>query len=129
MKRIAYACGTVVAIGALALVLGAQPALGAPKDEDMAKTITVKGEVVDLWCYIDHGAHGADHKTCAIACAKAGNPIGLATADGDLYILMGSEKHQPGSAVALDKMADTVTVTGKLMKKGGLQAIYVESIE
>ena len=125
MKKYAYACGAAIAVAAIFMVLGSAHAA----DQKKSETITVKGEVVDLWCYIDHEGHGEKHKGCAIACVKAGNPIGLAAEDGKLYILMGSEKHQPGSAVALDKMADTVTVTGELIKKGGLKAIYIKEIK
>jgi len=125
MKKIAFACGTTVAIAALVLALGAPQVFGATKRTPVTKT----GEVVGLWCYIDHGGHGADHKACAQHCVESGNPIGLLTEQGDLYLLMGAKKHQPGSAVALDKMADTVTVSGDLIKKGGLQAIYVKEIK
>jgi hypothetical protein len=92
-------------------------------------TVTVKGEVVDLWCYLEGGDHGAAHKQCAIDCATAGNPIGLLTDKGDIYVMMGIKDHQPGKEVLIDKMADTVTVEGTLVKKGGIQAIYVNSVK
>lgn len=125
MRRIVWVGALSILIGVAVLFLGGIQASGQTKGE----AITVKGEVVDLWCFLDHDARGADHKECAVACAKAGNPIGLATEKGDVYLLMGSEKHQPGSAIALDKMAETVTVTGTLIKKGGLQAIYVKEVK
>src|SRR5207247_3779 len=65
------------------LVLGVWLAFGQPKGE----TVTVKGEVVDLWCYLEGGDHGADHKKCAVACAKAGNPIGLVTEKDEVSIM------------------------------------------
>jgi hypothetical protein len=125
MKRFVVAGGIGVAVVTAILVLGGLRVYGETKGE----AITAKGEVVDLWCYVDHDARGPGHKECAIACAKAGNPIGLVTEKGDVYVLMGGEKHQPGSAVALDKMAETVTVTGTLVKKGGIQVIYVKSVK
>jgi len=39
---------------------------------------------------------------------------------------MGGKKHQPGRDVMLSKMAQTVTVHGKVIRMGGLQAIYVK---
>ena len=125
MKKIAFAGGMTIAIAALVLALGAPQVFGATKSTPVTKT----GEVIGLWCYLDHGAHGADHKDCATHCVEAGNPIGLLTEQGEVYILLGAEKHQPGSAVALSKMAQTVTVSGNLVKKGGLQAIYVKEIK
>ena len=107
------------------LVLGVWLAFGQPKGE----TVTVKGEVVDLWCYLEGGDHGADHKKCAVACAKAGNPIGLVTEKDEVYVMMGLKDHQPGKDVLIDKIAETVTVEGTLVKKGGVQVIYVSSVK
>jgi len=47
-----------------------------------ATAVSLKGEVVDLWCFLEGGDHGAEHKACAVTCAKAGNPIGLLTTRG-----------------------------------------------
>src|SRR5213594_4515819 len=102
-----------------ALIVAVLAAFGQPKGEK----VTVKGEVVDLWCYLEGGDHGAAHKKCAIACAKAGNPIGLVTEKGEVYVMMGIKDYQPGREVLIDKMAETVTVEGTLVKKGGVQVI------
>jgi len=91
--------------------------------------VTVKGEVVDLWCFIDHKGHGEKHKACAITCAKAGNPMGIVDAAGHIYLLMGAQKHQPGRDVMIDHMADTVNATGKLIKSGGIDALYVTKVQ
>ncbi len=115
----------VLFIAPALLVLGVWLAFGQPKGE----TVTVKGEVVDLWCYLEGGDHGADHKKCAVACAKAGNPIGLVTEKDEVYVMMGLKDHQPGKDVLIDKMAETVTVEGTLVKKGGVQVIYVSSVK
>jgi hypothetical protein len=112
-----------VAIAALAMTLPLL--LAQPKGEET----TVKGEVVDLWCYLEGGDHGPDHKACGVACAKAGNPIGIVDADGNIFVGMGIKDHQPGREVLIDRMADTVTVTGTLVKKGGVQVIYVKSVK
>src|SRR3989454_10279031 len=107
------------------LLLGIMPAFGQPKGD----AVTLKGEVIDLWCYLEGGDHGADHKKCAVTCAKAGDPIALLSEKGDLYILMGIKDHDPAKDMLIDKMADNVTVEGTLVKKGGVQAIYVTSIK
>ncbi len=106
-------------------MLGVWLAFGQPKGD----TVTVKGEVVDLWCYLEGGDHGADDKACALSCAKAGNPIGLVTGKGDIYVMMGIKDHQPAKDVLIEKMAETVTVEGTLVKKGGTQVIYVSSVK
>ena len=120
MRIIAATVGTSVLLG-----LGTLSAFAQPKGE----TVKVKGEVVDLWCYLEGGDRGADHKQCAISCAKAGNPIGLVTDKDDVYVMMGLKDHQPGRELLLEKMAETVTVEGTLVKKGGVQVIYVSSVK
>jgi hypothetical protein len=120
-KRIVGAVGGVSAL----LVLGTFIAFGQPKGDK----VTVKGEVVDLWCYLEGGDRGADHKQCAISCAKAGNPVGLVTEKDEVYVMMGIKDHQPGKEVLIEKMAETVTVEGTLVKKGGVQVIYVSAVK
>ena len=107
------------------LLLGVTPTFAGPQGE----TVKVKGEVIDLWCYLEGGDHGAEHKSCAVSCAKAGNPIGLLTEKGEVYVMMGIKDHQPGKDVLIEKMADTVTVEGTLVKKGGTQVIYVSAVK
>ena len=68
-------------------------------------------------------------KACATACAKAGNPIGLLDAKGNLYVTAGLEEHQPARTLLLDKMGEDVTVRGTLVKKGGVQMIYIDSVK
>jgi len=92
------------------------------------QTKTIKGEVVDLWCYMDHAAHGQKHKACAVACAKMGNPIGIVDSEGDVYVAVGSELHQPDRDRLIEKMAQNVTVTGRVVSRGGLKMIYVKTI-
>jgi len=106
------------------LLLSAVIVLGQPK----GPTVTAKGEVVDLWCYLEGGDHGISHKQCSTACAKAGNPIGLVDSQGNIYVTAGMQDHQPARDVLLDKMNQEVTATGTLVKKGGTQMLYVKSV-
>jgi len=99
--------------------------IAAPKGE----AVELKGEIVDLHCYLDREAKGAGHKQCAVQCAKAGNPIALLTEKGDLFLLLGEKKHQTSNDLLIEKMAETVTITGTQVKKGGLQAVYVSSVK
>jgi len=112
-------------LGTFTVLLIAAAGLAQPK----GPTATVKGEVVDLWCYLEDGAHGAKHQKCGITCVKLGNPIGIVDADGNVYVLAGLEHHQSGQAVLLDKMSEEVTVTGILVKQGGTQMIYVKPVK
>jgi hypothetical protein len=116
-------------VSAFALATLALGGGGFAQDDKAPKDVT--GEVIDLNCYMGHEAHGADHKACGVKCAKGGNPIGMLTADGKVYLLLAGDQHEPASAAAklIDKMAETATVTGKVIKRGGLEAVIVDSVK
>ncbi|OGP88534.1 MAG: hypothetical protein A2156_03675 [Deltaproteobacteria bacterium RBG_16_48_10] len=42
-----------------------------------ADTVSVKGEIIDTYCYALMGAKGESHRQCGIDCVKAGIPAGL----------------------------------------------------
>ena len=90
---------------------------------------TISGEVVDMWCYLEGGDRGAAKKACATACAKAGNPIAVLDANGHLYVAAGLKDHQPAQEVLISRMSEQVTVSGTLVKKGGVQMIYIDSVK
>ena len=120
-RRIAYVVLALSAVLCLSRIL----AVAQPKGD----TVSLKGEVVDLWCYLEGGDKGADHKQCAVTCAKAGDPIALLTEKDEVYILVGIKDHDPAKDMLIEKMAQNVTVNGTLVKKGGVQVIYVTSIK
>jgi hypothetical protein len=111
--------------GTFVLLVGATTFLAAqPKGE----RATIRGEVVDMWCYLEAGDRGAAKKECATACAKAGNPIGILDAKGNLYVTVSLKDHQPAHTLLLNRMSDQVTVTGTLVRTGGVPMIYIESV-
>ena len=112
-------------IGLGVLLLAALAGQAQPK----GPAVTIKGEAVDLWCYMEGGDRGPAKKECAIACAKAGNPIGIVDAKGTVYLAAGLEDHQPARDLLIDKMNEPVEVTGTLVKKGGAQMIFVKSVK
>jgi hypothetical protein len=125
-----------LAWGLMVALLGGCACCGGGKGRAMksevqnGQVMTVKGEVVDLSCFLALGARGEGHKECAVACAKAGNPVGIVTDEGRVYVAMGPvANHTPGSNLLLDKMASTVEATGKVYHHGGVTAIYIDSVK
>ena len=110
----------MAALFAVSLTVFAQPT---------GERVTVKGEVVDMWCYLEGGDRGAAKKACATSCAKAGNPIGILDAKGNLYVAAGLADHQAAQALLVDKLSTDVTVTGTVVRKGGVQMLYVDSVK
>jgi hypothetical protein len=102
--------------------------IAAPMAQPRGERLTVTGEVVEMWCYLEAGDRGAAKKACATACAKAGNPIALVDDKGGVYLLAGLKSHQPAQELLLDMMSERVTVTGTLVKNPHAQMIYIESV-
>lgn len=87
--------------------------------------VTVTGEVLDMACYLDHGASGAKHAGCAEKCIKSGLPVGLKADDGKTYLLIG--EHMPANDELAPHAAKNITVRGKLVERDGFRAL--ENIE
>jgi hypothetical protein len=92
---------------------------------------TVTGEIVDFSCYLEVGKHGDKHRPCAQKCFQNGQPIGLLTSDGTLYMLM-EEEHDPrrdGMGIfrqaAVDHAAHVMEVTGTSASVNGVNALFV----
>jgi len=113
----------IIAITAAAL-LAAIPAVAHEGHDDgkgESKEVTVTGEVVDMACYIDHGATGEKHAECAKKCIASGLPVGLKTADGKTYLLIG--EHKPMNSELVEYAAKKITVRGKLTTRDGFSMI------
>jgi len=92
------------------------------------------GEIVDFSCYIQLGKHGEKHRACGQKCVNNGQPIGLLTKSGALYMLM-PEEHDPrrdggvdAKASAAEHMGHIVTVHGTAAKVNGYSAIFVQGL-
>jgi hypothetical protein len=92
---------------------------------------TVTGEIVDFSCYLEIGKHGEAHRGCAQKCFQNGQPIGLLTSTGTLYMLM-EEEHDPrrdGMGIfrqaAIDHAGHVMEVTGTVSSVNGFNALYV----
>jgi hypothetical protein len=107
-------------------------ALAAPA---LAKTETVKGQIVDEGCYkmdksntgVDHKMPKGDTKDCAIGCAKAGQPMAILTADGKVYEIAGGLAADKNAKI-VPHVGHTVEVTGDVMDHGGKMMITADSL-
>jgi hypothetical protein len=91
------------------------------------KEATVKGEVIDMACYIDHGATGEKHADCAKKCITSGLPVGIKGEDGKTYLLIG--EHMPMNKELAAFAAKTITVKGKLSSRDGINMIENAEIQ
>jgi hypothetical protein len=116
MKRQNYKVGMVLM--ASAALLAANLLAG---EKETGGTQTIKGEVVDLMCYLDHGARGEKHAGCAEKCIKGGGPVGILTSDKQLYLIVGD--HKPMNDELAAHASKTITVKGKVVERDGMKMI------
>src|SRR5438874_11473759 len=92
-----------------------------------AQEIVVTGEVLDMTCYIASNLSGPDHAKCARICIRSGEPAGIKTQDGKVYLLTG-EPGQSINAKLADYAAQVVTIKGKQSVRDGFAQLQVEEI-
>ncbi len=90
---------------------------------------TLSGEIVDLACYVGHGAKGPEHQKCAQKCAQMGQPVGLLTADGNLYLLVADHVNPDPYRKARSLAGDQVEIRGGVSEKGGMKALTVDEVK
>ncbi|SPE56984.1 conserved exported hypothetical protein [Verrucomicrobia bacterium] len=115
---------TIIKTSVVTLALGAGLAVAtfsfAANEKNEAATETIQGEVVDLMCYLDHGAMGPKHRGCATICIRSGGPVGLLSGD-KLYLVVGD--HKPINEELVSKAAETIRIKGKVVERNGMRMI------
>src|SRR5579863_3312502 len=83
--------------------------LGTARADEKAIT----GTLEDSFCYVTLGAHGPDHKKCAMGCARKGIPVALVEKGSDtMYVLLPAKNDSSLPNDVIDKMESEVTITG-----------------
>lgn len=114
---------------AVAVVAVAACLMIVPIVAHAAEETTLKGELVDINCYLG-GKSGEAHAACARACATKGNPIGLVVGHGDeaqMYLVLGASGKQAKDLCA-DQMGKQVAVTGTVSEKNGMKVIAASKV-
>ena len=116
---------TTLALGIVAM--SAQPVAAQQAAE--GTPITLTATVVDLSCNTVYGASGDGHRMCSQMCFDQGIPLALLGSNGTVYVpvtmAMGTER---GDKDLRGHAEHTVNVTGKVISRGGLNTIIIESI-
>ena len=119
---------------AAAIILSAAITLVAMKLWDrrahqatQAKEVTVKGEVIDMTCYVAYNLSGPDHAECARVCIRNGMPVGIKAQDGKVYLLTGQPGYSVNAQLA-DYAAKIVTIKGQETERDGFSQVQVQEI-
>lgn len=90
--------------------------------------LTVRGEVLDMACFLAHEAKGPDHASCAQRCVKGGQPMGLLAEDGTVYLLYAN--HDDGAAfeAAKEFAGRKVEIDGVASSQSGIRGLEVAAV-
>ncbi len=113
-----------------ALMLAAAPAFSD------GEPVTIRGEVIDTWCYFSGVMGGPDavqgtaHHTCAIWCSAGGIPVGLLGEDGTVYMILainGDDQSASGQT-QLELASYDITVEGNVFARDGLNYLVIDAV-
>jgi hypothetical protein len=99
-----------------------------------AEVRTVTGEVVDVSCFLQLGKRGEAHVPCGQKCVRNGQPVGLLTDEGRLYLVIPEEHHpRRDGQVSIkerfaDLMAKRVQVSGMVTEYKDYRTIFVRTL-
>ena len=92
--------------------------------------VKVEGYVLDSSCAYTKQLDKPISAACARSCAKAGSPLVILTADGNIYWPISGGVPATGMNQKLMPFAgEKVAVSGKVFQRTGSKAIVIEKIE
>ncbi len=92
----------------------------------VARPIELRGEVVDLDCYLRDGSRGEGHRACALNCLRNGGTLAIVEDEsGTLYPLAGATPASDPNAAVRDLIAQHVLVSGKLYERARSRVLVV----
>lgn len=97
------------------------------------KAVTIKGEVVDSWCYASQTmgpGRGKSHKACALKCVGGGITPGiLEDGSGLLYLAVKYRGFQGCNELLLPYVGEKVKVKGWVGSLGGQRVLRIQKLE
>jgi hypothetical protein len=128
MQMLQLAAAVVISVGLTAVWMSLSQRGRHPLVQ--GREIIVKGEVIDMTCYIAYNMSGPDHAQCAKDCIKQGLPAGIKATDGKVYLLVGPNwrRSEPVNSQLAEYAAKIVTIRGKETIRDGFAQLQVEEI-
>lgn len=100
-----------------------------PGVPDQGAETTLSGKIACTHCTLKDPNHKPS-KECCQGCIKSGDAPLFKAADNQLYTLVsGTHELKLMTPERMELVGEPVKVTGKVVKNGGLQGIYVTKIE
>lgn len=100
------------------------------------KRVSLKGELIDTWCYFSGVMGGPDavvgsaHHTCAMWCAAGGIPVGMLGDDGEVYMILKlpDDDNSAGGDTFVELTNDTIEAEGMMYERDGLKYLVVSEV-
>ena len=95
---------------------------------------TIIGEVVDVSCFLQLGKRGDAHVPCGQKCVRNGQPVGVLTDQGRLYLIIPEEHHprRDGQVNLSERfgelMGKRVQISGMAMQYQDARALFVRTL-
>jgi hypothetical protein len=133
MKRILRLC-VLAGCGVAAMAAGPQ----APQKTSMEGSranrseVSIEGLVRDIACPMQNLDGNATHLSmkCALACVKAGSPIGILTKDGDVYLAISDKMPDYDQRQKLMPLVGKYArASGFAFERNGTHAIVITEIK
>lgn len=94
-----------------------------------AATQTLRGELVELGCYVNHDGKGPDHSLCATSCARMGAPIALKEHGSGRLLIVITDAHFTNPAkLAFGYFGVPVQVKGEVKHKDGITFLILREV-
>jgi hypothetical protein len=89
---------------------------------------SIRGEVVETYCFTTGNERGAAHAACGIQCATRGIPIALfEPRTKKTYVLLPSKDKAPLPPELIAAMGQVITIEGEVIHQGGSTFLTVKS--
>ena len=93
------------------------------------ETVALKGEIVDMACFMSHDGKGEKHSSCAKECLAGGVPAGLLGADGSITLLLEDHGQKKAFKTVKELGGQQAEVKGKKVTKAGVTALMVTEVK
>lgn len=94
-----------------------------------AEEEVLKGEILDMACFLAKEKRGEAHKKCALNCVEHGQPMGLIDGNGKIYLLL-ADHDNPDPFGQAKKLAGTLAeIKGSILKKDNLEGVVITSVK
>jgi hypothetical protein len=111
------------------VLLAASPE-SAPLPVTPGRPVSIRGEVVEVSCFLRDGRRGVGHKSCALTCLKNGGELGIVEdGSGNLYLLAGRSPATNPSQPVIELVAEHVAATGTLYERAGSRILVIDNVE